>query len=73
MVGANAQLSSVFSSSNTTHTITYGLDYYETSNESVRDGGTVDAAGNPVREFTPLPTRDFPKTDVENIAFFIQD
>lgn len=73
VVGANAQLSSVFSSSNTTHTITYGLDYYETSNESVRDGGTVDAAGNPVREFTPLPTRDFPKTDVENIAFFIQD
>ena len=26
-----------------------------------------------MREFTPLPTRDFPKTDVENIAFFIQD
>ena len=73
VAGANAQLSSVLSSSNTTHTITYGLDYYETSNESIRDGGTVDAAGNTVPEFTPLPTRDFPKTDVENFAVFIQD
>ena len=73
IVGATAQFSSVILTPKTSHTLTYGIDYYETSNESVRDGGTRDSLGNPVFEFSPLPTRDFPKTDVENIAFYIQD
>ena len=73
IVGSTAQFSSVLLTPNTSHTLTYGLDYYETSSESVRDGGTKDALGNPVFEFSPLPTRDFPNTDVENIAVFIQD
>ncbi len=73
IVGATAQFSSVILTPKTSHTLTYGIDYYETSNESVRDGGTRDSSGNPVFEFSPLPTRDFPKTDVENIAFYIQD
>ena len=73
IVGATAQFSSVMLTPKTSHTLTYGIDYYETSNESVREGGTRDSSGNPVFEFQPLPTRDFPKTDVENIAFYIQD
>ena len=72
-MGATAQFSSSILAANSSHTLTYGVDYYETSNESVRDGGTKDSLGNPVFEFSPLPTRDFPKTDVENIAFYIQD
>ena len=68
IVGATAQFSSSILAANSSHTLTYGVDYYETSNESVRDGGTKDSLGNPVFEFSPLPTRDFPKTDVENIA-----
>ena len=71
--GATIQFTKFFDIGDTGHTLTYGLDYYETSNESLRDGGTQDAAGNPVFEFSPLPTRDFPKTDVENFAIFIQD
>ena len=73
ILGATAQFSSSILTANSSHTLTYGIDYYETSNESVRDGGTKDSSGNPVFEFSPLPTRDFPKTDVENIAFYIQD
>ena len=73
IVGATAQFSSSILTPSSSHTVTYGIDYYETSNESVRDGGTRDSLGNPVFEFSPLPTRDFPKTDVENIAFYIQD
>ena len=72
IVGATAQFSSAILTPKTSHTLTYGIDYYETSNESVRDGGTRDSSGIPVFEFSPLPTRDFPKTDVENIAFYIQ-
>ena len=73
IVGATAQFSSAILMPKASHTLTYGIDYYETSNESVRDGGTRDSLGNPVFEFSPLPTRDFPKTDVENLAFYIQD
>jgi len=72
--GAIAQADKLFSVGKTSHLLIYGFDYYETDNESLRDGGTVDAAaGNPVFEFFPLPTRDFPPTEVTQLAFFIQD
>ena len=72
--GAIAQADKLFSVGKTSHLLIYGVDYYETDNESLRDGGTVDAAaGNPVFEFFPLPTRDFPPTEVTQLAFFIQD
>ena len=44
-----------------------------TDNASLRDGGTFDASGTPVRERSPLPTRDFPLTEVKQLAFFAQD
>ena len=72
--GAMAQADKLFPVGETTHLLIYGVDYYETDNESIRDGGTVDpATGNPVFEFFPLPTRDFPPTEVTQLAFFIQD
>jgi hemoglobin/transferrin/lactoferrin receptor protein len=57
----------------TSHLVTYGLDYYATDNEGLRDGGTFDATGALVPEFLPLPTRDFPLTEVEQLALFVQD
>ncbi|MEO0366482.1 MAG: TonB-dependent hemoglobin/transferrin/lactoferrin family receptor [Pseudomonadota bacterium] len=57
----------------TTHNVTYGFDYFETDNSSIRDGGTFALDGTPVFEFLPLPTRDFPLTTVEQTAFFLQD
>ena len=55
------------------HTITYGLDYYETTVETLRNGGIVDSEGAVVPERLPFPTRGFPTTEVDNLAFFLQD
>lgn len=71
--GANAQVSKLFETGSVKHTVTYGFDYYETENSSLRDGGTVDINGGFVFEFLPLPTRDFPTTEVTQLAFFVQD
>ena len=72
--GFFAQASSAFNLAASEHTLTYGVDVYRTENQNLRDGGTTDAVtGQPVREFLPLPTRDFPLTEVENRAFFLQD
>ncbi|MEM1435966.1 MAG: TonB-dependent hemoglobin/transferrin/lactoferrin family receptor [Pseudomonadota bacterium] len=71
--GAYAQATSTFETGGITHTLTVGGEYYQTDSESLRDGGTVDAVGAVVPEFFPLPTRDFPSTQVTQTAFFIQD
>ncbi|MEM8982954.1 MAG: TonB-dependent hemoglobin/transferrin/lactoferrin family receptor [Pseudomonadota bacterium] len=73
IVGAFAQLSKVFQVGETEHLVTYGFDYWATDNQSIRDGGTFDATGAPTFEFFPLPTRDFPITEVDQLAFFVQD
>ncbi|MEE4299522.1 MAG: TonB-dependent receptor, partial [Pseudomonadales bacterium] len=72
--GLFAQGTSLFDIGFTEHSLTYGIDVYRTDNQNLREGGTTDvASGLPVREFLPLPTRDFPSTRVENRAFFLQD
>jgi hemoglobin/transferrin/lactoferrin receptor protein len=71
--GAILQLGKAFDLATTRHLVTYGLDYYATDNEGLRDGGSFDSAGAPIPEFLPLPTRDFPLTEVEQLAFFVQD
>ena len=55
------------------HQLVIGIDYYETNNESIRNGATADVTGRSVREFSPLPTRDFPITEVQQFALFLQD
>lgn len=71
--GAYLQLGSIFETGSVKHTLTYGIDYYKTDNASLRNGGTFDASGAPVFEFSPLPTRDFPLTEVKQLAYFVQD
>ena len=55
------------------HVLSYGFEYHATDNSSLRDGGTFGADGSPVREFSPLPTRDFPRTDVVQMGVYFQD
>lgn len=63
-----------FETDSVTHRLVYGVDYYTTENETLRNGGTVNAlTGAAIPEFFPLPTRDFPLTEVDQLAFFIQD
>ncbi|MEM7763429.1 MAG: TonB-dependent hemoglobin/transferrin/lactoferrin family receptor [Pseudomonadota bacterium] len=71
--GAFAQASKQFSVGNSTHTLTYGLDYFKTENETLRNGGTSAPDGTPIPEFLPLPTRDFPNTEVTQTALFVQN
>ena len=71
--GAWIQIDKSFDLGAVGNLVTYGADYYVTDNASVRDGGTLDASGNPVREFSPLPTRDFPVTKVTQVAAYLQD
>ena len=71
--GIALQLSKGFATGGVDHALTWGVDHYTTRNSGLRDGGTFAANGAPVREFFPLPTRDFPLTDVVQTAFFVQD
>ena len=72
--GVFAQGTRAFALGATQHSLTFGIDVYRTENENLREGGTFDAAtGAPQFEFNPLPTRDFPHTEVENRAVFLQD
>ena len=71
--GAWVQIDKSFDLGAVSNLVTYGADYYVTDNASVRDGGTFDASGNPSREFSPLPTRDFPLTKVTQSAAHLQD
>lgn len=71
--GALVIANKTFEAGKTRHVLSYGIDYYVTDSQSLRDGGTTDAAGDPVFEFFPLPTRDFPTTEVTQFAVFVQD
>ena len=74
IAGLFAQASSNLAIGPSAHTLTYGVDLYRTDNATRRGGGAADAAtGRPIRERLPLPTRDFPRTEVENRALFVQD
>lgn len=71
--GASVQLHKPFAIGGTDHHVVYGADYSATDSASLRDGGTFAADGTPVREFTRLPARDFPPTEVIQLALFLQD
>ena len=71
--GANVQFHKPFAIGGSNHHVIYGADYTVTDSASLRDGGTVDANGAPVREYRRLPTRDFPPTEVTQLALFLQD
>ena len=71
--GMAVQFGKRFATGGIGHALTYGAEHFVTRNVGLRDGGTFDAAGRPVREFSPLPTRDFPLTEVAQTALFAQD
>ena len=71
--GLLAQASKSLQTGDVTYKITYGLDYSYTDSSNIRDGGTFDSNGVPQFEFSALPTRDFPVTEVTQYALFIQD
>lgn len=71
--GGWIQFSRRFALGGARHVVTYGADYAATGSASVRDGGTFDGTGALLREFSPLPTRDFPITEVTQLAAFVQD
>ena len=71
--GFSAQLRKSFDTAGISHSITYGFERYSIDSQSRRDGGTFDAAGTPLREYTILPTRDFPLTDIVKDAIYVQD
>lgn len=71
--GAFLQFTKSLDAAGANHRISYGADYYQTDNRGRRTGGTYDGAGNPLPEFLPLPTRDFPPTEVTQTALFLQD
>lgn len=73
VVGAAVQLGKSVAAGGARHLLTYGVDYMVTDSASIRDGGTFDATGTPVFEFSPFPTRDFPLTEVVQLAAFVQD
>ena len=70
--GMAVQLGKRFATGRIAHALTYGAEHFVTRNAGLRDG-TFDASGRPVREFSPLPTRDFPLTEVAQTALFVQD
>ena len=71
--GAYVQFGKQLELGGSDHFFTYGIDYYTTESAGLRDGGTFDSSGNPLPEFAPLPTRDFPPTEVEQFAIYLQD
>ncbi len=73
IVGVLAQFDREFSIGSSEHLLSYGVDYYRTDNASRRDGATFAADGSSLPEFTAFPTRDFPLTEVDQTAFFVQN
>ena len=73
IAGVFAQAEKSATMGDVAHVLSYGFEYSATENTSLRDGGTFASDGSPVREFSPLPTRDFPRTDVTQMGAYLQD
>lgn len=74
VTGLELQLDKSFALGATDHYVVFGFDYEQTESFNIRNGGTTDAITNaPIREFNPLPTRDFPNSETTEASFYIQD
>lgn len=74
VVGLELQFDKSFSLGRTNHFLVYGIDYEQTESFNLRTGGTTDAiTGAAIREFLPLPTRDFPNTQTTETSVYVQD
>ena len=68
--GAYLQLGKDFEIGGSKHVLTYGLEYYTTESAALRGGASFDTGGN---QTAGILTRDFPITETEQLAFFVQD
>jgi hemoglobin/transferrin/lactoferrin receptor protein len=74
VTGLELQFDKSFSFAATDHYLVYGFDYELTESFNLRNGGSTNAiTGASIREFTPLPTRDFPNSETQEISFYVQD
>jgi hemoglobin/transferrin/lactoferrin receptor protein len=72
--GLNVQIDKTFGAGRVSHYLVAGLEHWTTDSASLRDGGTTSVPGGaPIPEFSPLPTRDFPPTEVVQQGVFVQD
>ena len=71
--GFYLQTDSEINSSWGDHYITAGMDFFTKETSSLRNATLSGVGGNPIPQFFTYPTRDFPNTDVEQFAVFIQD
>lgn len=55
------------------HYLIYGSSFEKTESISIREGQTLDANGQPMREFTAFPARDFPPSTLTEWSVFVQD
>jgi hemoglobin/transferrin/lactoferrin receptor protein len=74
VTGLELQFDKSFTAAGLDHYLVYGFDYELTESFNLRSGGTTDAiSGAPIREFLPLPTRDFPNSETSETSFYLQD
>jgi hemoglobin/transferrin/lactoferrin receptor protein len=55
------------------HRLSYGAEYYTTESADLRDGALIDTATGAELPQSGLPTRDFPPTEVDQAAVFLQN
>lgn len=75
ILGLSAQATAGFEAMGK-HDVTFGLDTWQSEFSALRTGSRLDSSGHPLPPSpfaSPLPTRDFPITDVQQIALFAQD
>ncbi|AFY38232.1 TonB-dependent heme/hemoglobin receptor family protein [[Leptolyngbya] sp. PCC 7376] len=80
IIGIDLQLQSIFNIGKARNTLTYGVDFSNTSNERIRDGleTRFDAAGNLTLSSNQVgsdsfPVKDFPDSNTSRIGVFVQN
>jgi hemoglobin/transferrin/lactoferrin receptor protein len=76
IAGLSVQADKHFEPGSSDHYLIVGGDFWTTDSSSLRDGGTTNAptgAVVPESPVSPLPTRDFPPTTVDQSGIFVQD
>ncbi len=74
VTGATVQLNRNLTLGGVPHRVTYGGEIRHTESDNLRLGDTVNAnTGQPIPEFTPFPTKAFPKTTALNVGAFVQN
>lgn len=72
--GASIQVDKLVTTGAGSHYVVVGAELWSTDSASLRDGGTFSTeSGAAIPEATPLPTRDFPRTSIDQYGVYVQD